>query len=165
MRIIVISDTHGNYRALEKIVSAHINTADIFIHLGDGRREIDRILMTYPEIENRFMIIDGNCDLGSIDGSPFIITHADGHNIFAVHGHRQGVKYSLDDLKECAKANECDIVLYGHTHQRYNSYQDGMYIMNPGSASCPRDSFSPSYGIIDSSEKGVVMNIAEVNTL
>ena len=30
MRIIVISDTHGDYRALDKIVSSHIHTADHF---------------------------------------------------------------------------------------------------------------------------------------
>ena len=164
MRIIVMSDTHGDYRALDKIVSSHIHTADLFIHLGDGRREIDSILIKYPEIENRFLYVAGNCDFTS-SGSPYICMCVDGHKLIAVHGHKQGVKYSLDSLKAAALENNCDIALYGHTHCRFMSYDDGLYIMNPGSASCPRDFKSPSYGLIDANEKGVVMNIAEVNTL
>ena len=161
MRIIIISDTHGNFGALDKIVSAHIDTADLFIHLGDGEREVEKICLTYPEIKDKFLSVAGNCDTNSLS-LPYLLTEAGGHRVIAVHGHRQGVAYSLDNLKALAKANGCDIVLYGHTHCRFNSYENGLYIMNPGSASSPRDFLSQSYGVIDAMPDGVLMNIAEV---
>ncbi len=39
MRIIVMSDTHGNFSAIEKIIEKNIS-ADMFIHLGDGERSL-----------------------------------------------------------------------------------------------------------------------------
>lgn len=55
------------------------------------------------------------------------------------HGHTFGVKYSLDRIYYKAKEIGAKIVLFGHTHCRYYSYEDGVHILNPGSASCPRD--------------------------
>lgn len=72
------------------------------------------------------------------------------------------VGYSLGHIKSTAVKNGCDIVLYGHTHARCNLYEDGLYIMNPGSASCPRDGNKPSYGIIDIVPAGISMNIADI---
>ena len=35
MRIVLMSDSHGNYAAINNIVKRNLS-ADIFIHLGDG---------------------------------------------------------------------------------------------------------------------------------
>ena len=40
MRIIVFSDTHGNYSAMHKIFKRN-GDADLFIFLGDGERDLD----------------------------------------------------------------------------------------------------------------------------
>lgn len=161
MRIIVCSDTHRNYYALEKIAEKHMR-ADMFIHLGDGRYEADTLLMKYPELEKRFFYVRGNCDIGCSDSDVFTTWTEEGHKIFAVHGHRQCVGYSLETLKQTAILNNADIILYGHTHERYMHYENGIYIMNPGSASSPRDGKNPSYGIIDITKSGILMNIADV---
>jgi predicted phosphodiesterase len=42
------------------------------------------------------------------------------------------------------------------------SYEDGIWLLNPGSAGCPRDEKYPSFGTIDVSEYGVLVNIADV---
>ena len=39
-RIIVVSDTHRDYKSLERLVLMHKKTADLFIHLGDGAQEL-----------------------------------------------------------------------------------------------------------------------------
>lgn len=161
MRIIVISDTHRNYHALESIVEKHMR-ADMFIHLGDGRYEADTLLMKYPELEKRFFYVCGNCDINCLDLDTFTTWTDEGHKIFAVHGHKYGVGWSLENLKKSALEINCDIILYGHTHVRYMKYEDGIYIMNPGSASSPRDGQKPSYGIIDITKSGILMNIADV---
>lgn len=160
MRIIVMSDSHNNYFAVEKIVRRNLD-ADMFIHLGDGENDVDRVILRYPEVGSRFIHVRGNCDTGSFSQNCEVIC-AGSHKIFAAHGHLYGVYGGLEILRKNASANGCDIILYGHTHARFQSYEDGVYVMNPGSASSPRDGNLPSFGCIDISEAGVVTHIVEV---
>lgn len=161
MRIIVISDSHGNYYALEDIVKKNL-TADIFIHLGDGEREVEKISVQYPQLV--FHHIKGNCDFSGIKSKNILCIELEyGHRLFAVHGHNHYVKSGLARLINSAVENNADIVLYGHTHERFCKYENGIYIMNPGSASCPRDGLPPSYGYIDVTEKGIFTNIVTLN--
>ena len=160
MRIIVMSDSHRNYQAVEKIVNLN-HDADMFIHLGDGEEDVNTVIRKYPELADKFVHVCGNCDYGSL--SPDVFNQSVGaHKLFAAHGHLLGVGYYLDNLKKTAAANDCDIILYGHTHERFMSYEDGLYIMNPGSASCPRDGNKPSFGCIDITDAGIVTNIADL---
>ncbi len=163
MRIIVISDTHGSYSALENVLLRNTD-ADWFIHLGDGERELDRFISSHPMLERKIIHVAGNCDYNSMSHNQFILPVTDG-KIFATHGHHYGVKSSIEPLKKTALMNGCNIVLYGHTHERFMKYENGLYIMNPGSASCPRDGRNPSFGHIDISPAGIVMNIAEITPL
>ena len=39
-RAIVFSDSHGDYDVLERIMERHRENAELFIHLGDGERDI-----------------------------------------------------------------------------------------------------------------------------
>lgn len=162
MRIIVMSDSHGSYYPIEEIIQRN-RTADLFIHLGDGEKELDKAVIKYPDI-NVFHV-KGNCDLGSFSTDMLCLNLEYGHKLIAVHGHNHGVAYehTLSTLKKTAAENNADIILYGHTHERYCKYEDGIYILNPGSASCPRDGFPPSYGYIDISEKGILTNIVSLN--
>lgn len=159
MRIIVLSDTHQNYRNLEEVIRRNLD-ADLFIHLGDGESESQQLLRSDPSLEGRFRYIKGNCDYGSEAPIFQVIDVMPGHRIFATHGHRYGVHASLETLVQAAKDNDCDIALYGHTHCSCNLYAGGMYVMNPGSASCPRDGNPPSFGCLDISDAGVLANIA-----
>ena len=163
MRIIILSDTHGNYSALENILLRNAD-ADWFIHLGDGERELDRFIASNPFYERKIIRVAGNCDYHSMHHDTFILPAAY-CKIFATHGHLYNVKNSLDELKATAKENGCNIVLYGHTHSRFMHEEDGLYIMNPGSASYPRDGKPASFGHIDISLYGVVMNITNVAPL
>ncbi|MDE6797574.1 MAG: metallophosphoesterase [Ruminococcus sp.] len=163
MRIIVISDTHGNFSNLENIFLRNAD-ADWFIHLGDGERELDRFIIENPIYERKIIHVAGNCDYHSFSHDDFILP-ADYCKIFATHGHKHHVKMSLEPLKAVATENDCNIILYGHTHTRFMYQKDGLYIMNPGSASCPRDGYPASFGTIDISHYGVVMNIADVPPL
>ncbi len=160
MRIIVMSDSHGSYSAIESIIDRNTD-ADWIFHLGDGERELDRYITSHPIIAQKIIHVAGNCDYNSLSPSVFTLP-ATNHRIFAAHGHQFGVNHSLERLKKVAAENDCDIVLYGHTHCRYNHFEDGLYILNPGSASCPRDGSKPSFGHIDISPAGIVVNIADV---
>ena len=163
MRIVVVSDTHGDFFALQNVLVRNFS-ADLIIHLGDGESELMRFVRLHPDIERKVINIKGNCDNDSKSPDFLVIPFME-HRIFATHGHLYGVNASLSRIKMLAKENECDIVLFGHTHVSCQSYEDGLYIMNPGSASCPRDGRATTFGHIDISPAGVVMNIAPVPDL
>lgn len=159
MRIVLMSDSHGNYAAINNIVKRNLS-ADIFIHLGDGEREFDEITLQYPHL--KFYHVKGNCDLASLSQSVLILPLKNSHKLIATHGHEFNVRYSLDRLKKLAKKNNADIIAFGHTHVRYTKYENGLYVINPGSATSPRDGNSPSYAFIDITDAGIVTNIVSL---
>lgn len=154
MRIVVFSDSHRDYFPLQRIVLAQ-PTAEVFLHLGDGEEEFEQLRRQFPTKLMRG--VAGNCDWGSI-GRKFDFITCEGKRIFFTHGHLYGVKTGLSSLLQAARGMQADIALYGHTHIHHTGYVDGMYILNPGSVSSPRDGH-PSYGVIDITPAGIVTNI------
>lgn len=158
MRIVVFSDTHNNYSVMEDIVERN-KEANMFVFLGDGEREFENLEILYPNI--KFRHVSGNCDYCSITPK-IIIFEAYNMKILATHGDSYGVKWSLETLKKLALAEDCKVVLFGHTHVRYEKYEDGIYFLNPGSASIPRDGNKPSYGFVDITSQGIITNIVNI---
>ena len=161
MHITVISDSHGNYRVLEQII-LRCDNSDWFIHLGDGERDLDRFLTSYPQYSSKILHVCGNCDFSSLSQQEITLPVSPSHRIFATHGHRYDVKSGLEPLKNAARSEGCDIVLYGHTHVRDCKYEDGLYILNPGSITAPHDGLEPSFGSIDIAGEDVILNITPV---
>ncbi len=153
-----MSDSHGSRSQVEKIIRANPE-ADMFIHLGDGEEDVAAARINFPDIDLRS--VRGNCDF-SRKSPDHLIIEAMGRKIFCAHGHRYYVKDGTEALCFAAQDNGCCAALYGHTHERYISRDDGIDVMNPGSCSCPRDGMRPSYGYIDVTEYGIFMNIIEV---
>ena len=81
-----------------------------------------------------------------------------GVNIFMTHGHTLGVKSSTENLKKAAEQSDCKIALYGHTHIPDIKYEDGLYIVNPGSCARSRDGGN-SYAAIDIRDNGILPTI------
>jgi len=129
--------------------------AELFIFLGDGERELDVIKTRYPD--KKVLNVAGNCDFASF--APGMgVTEVSGEKIIYLHGHSHGVKAGTGGIVRLAKESNASIVLFGHTHQRYYSYIDGIHVLNPGSASQPRDGNKPSYSYIDITKAGIVCN-------
>lgn len=149
MRIVVLSDSHRNKRNLFEAIEKHMDSTDLFIFLGDGEDDFDNVLLLYPKL--KYERVCGNCDWGSVH--PFYKEiKAGGKGIFFSHGHPFKVKFGYEMIINEARQRECDIVLFGHTHNQYTAYDDGLYIMNPGSIA------SGEYGIIDIIDNGIVLN-------
>ncbi len=155
MRILVLSDSHRRTSALFDAVEAHPDIKHV-IFLGDGVNELDDVKLIYSD--RNYYSVSGNCDFSSALTTSLIIK-LEGKVIYACHGHLHGVKYGLDRAVSAAKQAGADILLFGHTHVAMTSYSDGLYIMNPGSVSQPRDGGRPSYGIIDIVPQGIMTNI------
>lgn len=151
MRIIVFSDTHGNYSAMHKILKNNVN-AEYFIFLGDGLDEFEIIKEAYPD--KHFYCVSGNCDHSDTPSADLIEIY--NTKIFMTHGHRYDVKSSHEMLMKKAKELGANIVLYGHTHCRYYEYVKGVHVLNPGSASQPKDGQPASYAFIDITPCGIM---------
>ncbi len=164
MKLIIMSDSHGNLRAVQKVLALH-EDADAIIHLGDGEREVNTLLQKLPWLQEKLHYVQGNCDSGVLvlqAVRQLALTLPYGHRIFAAHGDYYQVKYSTARMAHEARTRGADLLLYGHTHVSDCRYEDGLYIINPGSVSCPRDGKPPSYALMDVSESGILANIVRL---
>lgn len=157
MRILAISDSHKNTFVIEKIILREPTAKHIFF-LGDCAGDIEDLIYEFDD--RCFHIVSGNCDFFSLYPSSGIEI-LDGRRIFYTHGHTLGVKHGLDNLINTARSNNCQLALYGHTHASQILYDEGIYIVNPGSCSQPR-SGNASYAVIDVINDGIMPIIKEI---
>lgn len=154
MRIVVVSDTHGNDSSLRRAILAQPQ-AEVVIHLGDGEEELLRAKRAFPE--KMFLAVRGNCDFGSSLPGVGEFT-AEGVKIFYTHGHAYGVKSGPYSIVCAARERGAQVLLYGHTHRAFTDYEDGLYMMNPGSL----NSWEATYGTLDITPQGIVTNVVKL---
>ncbi len=146
MRILVLSDSHRHIANLVEAISNE-PAAEVVYFLGDGTYEMDEVTEIFKD--KMFIVVRGNCDF--IDTVPLCDIRSVGEaKIYASHGATEKVKLSFVGIKNEAIKNDCNIALFGHTHQKYYSYEDGLHLFNPGSIK------EGSYGVIDIMENGVM---------
>lgn len=155
MRILVLSDTHGDVYTMRKAIAAQPK-AEVIIHCGDGRDQIDFLKENYRD--KMIVAVKGNCDLAS-PYPPTETISICGKRIFITHGHLYNAKGSLYTLLCAAKEVQADIVVFGHTHIPLSTTADGIYMLNPGSC----HGYGASYGFIDITDKGdIVTNTVKI---
>lgn len=138
MKIVVISDSHGNSTGIDKIFKEL--DFDYLFFLGDGLKDLG----DYLYLDNVYAV-SGNCDFFSIEPNEkeFILNEV---KFFITHGNAYGVKYSLHSLMSEGKNRGVDFVLFGHTHNKYIEEFDNLKVLNPGT-------FKNNQGVILEIEK------------
>ncbi len=155
MKILVFSDSHGEYLGMKTAIRQH-KECEVVFFCGDGEEDFDCVKGAFSD--KMFIAVRGNCDWGS--SLPYAETITlEGKKIFITHGHLQKVKMYYDEIVSYAHGIGADILLFGHTHTAYTDYDNGLYIMNPGSAS----GYGATYGIIEITDKGVLTNIVPLS--
>ena len=170
MKILIVSDTHGRHESLIRVLDKE-EPVDMLIHCGDTEGGEDWIrrhtqCLSVP-------VVKGNNDFFSMLPSELELD-IEGKHIFITHGHGYGVSMGTERLVEEAVSRKADIVMYGHTHRpmirfetlsepisrqgpkkdAQDSSKRGIWIINPGSLSYPRqEGHDPTY-IIMQLEKG-----------
>ena len=137
MRVLLVSDTHGNNEILDLLVKTYPDI-DIYLHLGDSESD-EYSLMPFRSVR-------GNCDRYPNFPENLLIPTPYG-NMLAMH-----VPYVRDAF---LKEHDVKIFVHGHTHRRKYAMQNRFFIVNPGAISYPRDSFDGSFAIMEISEKDV----------
>lgn len=126
--ILVVSDTHGAYKALYSIVAD--TNCDTVIFCGDGIREARAVEQAFAE--KRFYCVKGNCDLSFAERS-VIMPHICQRRIYITHGCEVPRTEAAEQLIYNAIKNNCDTVFFGHTHRAECIQKNGVFALNPGS--------------------------------
>ncbi|GGF65609.1 phosphoesterase [Paenibacillus albidus] len=162
MKLMFISDIHGSLYWLDKALeqlqeeqpSQLIILGDFMYHgprnpLPEGydpQGVADR-LNAYNKT-NPIIAVRGNCD-AEVDqmllqfpmmGDYTLLLHG-GRRIYATHGHG----FSIERLPQLTKG---DIFIQGHTHLPVADKKEGIYVLNPGSISLPKEGNPHSYGVL-----------------
>lgn len=153
MRILVISDTHGDlsrfWEVFDKLNKE--NPVQMIVHCGDYIADAKEIRMKsgIPVVA-----VKGNCD-GEYSDEGYSILETESGDFLVTHGHMHDVGFSLQKLYYTALDNNCIGALFGHTHRSAFVETGDLYMMNPGSLSQPRDGSGGTFGILETFEDHV----------
>ena len=141
MQTLFISDIHGIIDHLDKI-DVYLKSSDLIVILGDifyaganrnsnhnyDPKHLKRVLNVY---KNKIIAVEGNMD-GYEEGVELLESRMiDGHKMYFTHGHY----YHSSDLN----IKPGDIFITGHSHVPQIKKEAGIYYLNPGSLSLPRN--------------------------
>ena len=160
MNILVISDLHGSHyyaKQVEEVMEKGkfdriLVLGDVMYHGPRNPLPKDYAPMKVSEILNQrkdiTLGVRGNCDAEidqaicefplSADYEEFTLGT---RGVFMTHGHI----HSPQMHPPLAKGS---IFLYGHFHVPKAEYRNGIYYLNPGSTSLPKEDYPGSYGIL-----------------
>ena len=150
MKILICSDTHrvndNFYRMLEEVPSV-----DLIIHCGDAEgTECEMEAIAGCEME----VVSGNNDFFTVLPKERVLDIA-GNKILVTHGHYYRVSAGYERLAEEAAARGCNMAFFGHTHLPYMGEVNGVFLVNPGSLTYPRQfGRVPTYVIMEVDDKG-----------
>jgi hypothetical protein len=166
MKLMFISDIHGSLfwleRALEKVEEEQpdslVIVGDFLYHgprnplpKGYDPQGVANKLNEYNK-KKPITAVRGNCD-AEVDqmllqfpmmGDYVMLLH-EGRRIYVTHGHG----FSIENLPALS---EKDIFIQGHTHLPVADVKEGVYVLNPGSISLPKENNPNSYGILEGGE-------------
>ena len=138
MKIVVVSDNHGDEEALVRVLNIH-RDADLYLHCGDSQ-------MFDHEI-SPFISVKGNCDFGKNYPMELYFDTPYGR----LYMHHGNFLYGI--TPELIKIKKCKIFLYGHIHRKRIQKFNDTYVVCPGSTSLPRGNDSASYLVIEFDKK------------
>ena len=149
--IAVLSDTHGNVGAIERIMPV-LEGCDLVVHLGDCFTDMSAFR---ERLKSKLICVRGNCDFSTEEKVKTV--DIEGKRLLFTHGDLFGVKGSLTRLSYFAEEKQADAVFFGHTHEAMCERVNGILYVNPGAIS--RMSACKSFAFVTVSERGVLCNI------
>lgn len=161
MKLMFISDIHGSALWLERALElAGQEQPDQLVMLGDFMYHGPRnplpegynpalVAEMLNKRKGQIVAVRGNCD-AEVDQmllafpmmADYTVLYAEGRRIYVTHGH-------LSSMDQLPPLMENDIFIQGHTHVPVADKKDGVYVLNPGSISLPKENYPNSYGILE----------------
>lgn len=148
-KILIVSDTHGDIETLDKVIQKEKEGLTYLLHLGDHHFDLEDIESSLDNVN--VLKVKGNCDF--VRETEEIEFTINGKKIFMAHGHFYGVKDSYSSIFYRGYELGADIVLFGHTHIKYNQNMNGVHLFNPGTL-CFRRFGKRTYGLLTIDDNG-----------
>lgn len=163
MKYLCVSDIHGAYSGAQAIVEAmRYHQIDTILCLGDilyhgPRNDLPsdyapkKVIEIMNSLKEHIIAVRGNCE-AEVDQmvlefactADYNIIPMQKRKVFLSHGHI----YSPEHLPTLRQG---DIFLSGHTHIPTCDEANGIYLLNPGSISLPKQNHPRTYAILDDS--------------
>lgn len=144
MKILIVSDTHKRSENLYKVIDME-KPLDMVIHCGDIEESDDYLRGV---VHCPVCIVSGNNDF-FYNYDKELLVPIEKFKGFIAHGHNYYISLGKEILANEARARGADFAFFGHTHRPYNNIVNGVYMVNPGSLSYPRqEGRVPSYAIM-----------------
>lgn len=130
-RVGVFSDSHGDHDALDRLLEK-MGRVDAACFLGDVARDAAHLRERLARMPGEPVLyaVRGNNDLASLLPDELLV-ELGGVRVYMEHGH---LCPSLLTLAYRAKDRGASIALFGHTHEPLCEYEQGVLLLNPGSA-------------------------------
>ena len=153
MKILLISDVHGNIELMDKIIKDN-EKCDLKFFMGDF--DLGEPSKQKEQVKKFDKVIMGNCDAANISPTEEIF-EVSNLKIMMLHGHTIDHilnKKSFKKMFKIAKDNNVRLILHGHDHIDANEKKGNITRFNPGSITLPKGENGPSYGILDIDKLG-----------
>jgi putative phosphoesterase len=159
----LIADTHVPARAkcIPKMVFKIFENVDFIIHAGDLVQ-----LAVIDELEQLAPVL---AVYGNMDG-PEVIGALPKINSLKIYGWKIGVMHDPNTLfgrgkmREIAKQNGFDVLVYGHTHNANVKWEGKTLYINPGSPTNPMSAFinKPSVALLKVTQEAITPEIVHI---
>lgn len=154
MKLLVFSDSHGE--TAHMLAAVRQEQPDVLLHLGDHAADADALAEAFPFTP--LYRVRGNCDFFETNVPEQALLQYEGVTLFAVHGHRYGVKNGLLRLLYAAREKGAAVALFGHTHCPLCEREGDVYLLNPGACG----GYAPTYGVVELQNGAAVCRVEEV---
>jgi putative phosphoesterase len=160
VRIGVISDTHipGRGEGVPPVILNAFKQVDLIIHAGDIVSL--EVIEELKSICAKVVVVAGNMDQEAVKKKYPVkqVLEILGLRVGLMHGAGPALNL-LELLKDVFKEDNCDLIIFGHTHKAMNEQIGAVLFFNPGSPTDLTAEYN-SYGIIELKEKPVNLNPA-----
>jgi len=131
MKLLIVSDSHGKWETLSRLV--RLESPEIVLHLGDYIGDAQKLSLICRQTQVE--AVPGNCDGYFLRGETNRILSYEGYRFFLTHGHGFHVKSGTEFLERTGQDLGVDAVLFGHTHKAMiHRGSSGTWMINPGTA-------------------------------
>ena len=146
MRILLISDSHGNNEAVDELIVKWPDV-DMYLHAGDSE--------CHPRSIYPFRVVRGNCDYSFDMQDELLIPTAFGNVL---------VRHKKEVTQKRLEKDNVKVFIYGHTHVPECVKRKGVAFINPGSLAYPRSELGQTYMILDLDEEKIEVSLYSYET-
>lgn len=159
----LISDTHipKRARSLPKAVFRIFENVDYIIHAGDL---VELAVLDELEQLAPVLAVHGNMDGPEVSGALPKLNSLKISDWKIGVTHDPGTIYGMNRMREIAKQNNFNVLVYGHTHTPNIKWETKTLYINPGSPTNPEPPFltKPTVALLKITKENITPEIIQI---